>query len=238
MFKILLRLANGVLSGGSSDEYYSSDEIEEFDDVDFHTEGKENIVIKNLITHDPFLNKLCGNNGMFRDYLDESVLETEGEALDDPDDAHIDPIHKAQKGVTYPKHDPTIPWNKMTPVLGMRYEHPEKLKQALANYEVANGYQLWYARNDWRSLLVYCGRSVEGGRCAESSKSAKAAPKSSKKGAKSIKSGGKSAKSVGKSTKSGIKKKISFSQPIQTRNKKSTKSAGEGSSKSHPSKSP
>ncbi|GKE16025.1 hypothetical protein Tco_1423602, partial [Tanacetum coccineum] len=29
--------ANGVLSGGSSDEYYSSDEIEEFDDVDFHT---------------------------------------------------------------------------------------------------------------------------------------------------------------------------------------------------------
>nr|GEX74468.1 hypothetical protein CTI12_AA081420 [Tanacetum cinerariifolium] len=33
------------------------------------------------------------------DYLDESVLETKSEALDDPDDAHIDPIHKAQKGV-------------------------------------------------------------------------------------------------------------------------------------------
>ncbi|GKF87315.1 hypothetical protein Tco_0258192 [Tanacetum coccineum] len=53
----------------------------------------------------------------------------------------------------------------MTHVLGMRYEHPEQLKQALANYRVANGYQLWYARNDWRSLLVYCGRSVECGRC-------------------------------------------------------------------------
>ncbi|GJR26967.1 hypothetical protein Tco_1103199 [Tanacetum coccineum] len=113
-----------------NDEYYSSDEIEEFDDVDFHTEGEENVVIKNLTTHDPFLNKLCGNNRMFKDYLDESVPKTEGEALDDLDDAHIDPIHKAQKGVTYPKHDPTIPWNKMTPVLGMRYEHPEQLKQA------------------------------------------------------------------------------------------------------------
>ncbi|GJZ17779.1 hypothetical protein Tco_0553902 [Tanacetum coccineum] len=117
-----------------------SDEIEEFDDIDFHTKGEENVVIKNLTTHDLFLNKLCGNNEMFKDYLDESVLETEGEALDDPDDAHIDPIHKAQKGVTYPKHDPTIPWNKMTPVLGMRCEHPEQLKQALANYGVANGY--------------------------------------------------------------------------------------------------
>nr|GEZ72418.1 splicing factor [Tanacetum cinerariifolium] len=76
-----------------------SDEIKEFDDVDFYTEGEENIVIKNLTTHDPFLNKLCGNNGMFRDYLDESVPQTKGKALDGPDDAHIDLILKAQKGV-------------------------------------------------------------------------------------------------------------------------------------------
>ncbi|GKA22457.1 splicing factor [Tanacetum coccineum] len=104
--------------------------------------------------------------GLYRDYLDDSVPEIEGEALDDPDAADIDPSHKVQKGVTYPKHDPTIPWNKMTPILGMRYEHPEQLKQALANYGVANRYQLWFVKNDWRSLLVYCGRSVEGGRCA------------------------------------------------------------------------
>ncbi|GKA81113.1 hypothetical protein Tco_0787805 [Tanacetum coccineum] len=50
----------------------------------------------------------------------------------------------------------------MTPVLGMRYEHLEQLKLALANYEVANGCQLWFAKNDWRSLLLYYGRSVEG----------------------------------------------------------------------------
>ncbi|GKA11925.1 splicing factor [Tanacetum coccineum] len=68
----------------------------------------------------------------------------------------------------------------MTPVLRMRYEHPEQLKQALANDGVANGYQLWYAKNDWRSMLFHYGGSVEG----ESSKSAKSAPKYSKKGAK------------------------------------------------------
>ena len=48
----------------------------------------------------------------------------------------------------------------------MRYEHPEQLKIALANYGVANGYQLWFERNDWKSLLVYCGRDMQAGRCA------------------------------------------------------------------------
>nr|GFC78305.1 splicing factor [Tanacetum cinerariifolium] len=87
--------SNGVLSDGSNDEYYSSDEIKEFDDVDFHTEGEENVVIKNLTTHDLFLNKLCGNNGMFMDYIYESVPQTKGKDLDDPNDAHIDHIHKS-----------------------------------------------------------------------------------------------------------------------------------------------
>ncbi|GKE16026.1 hypothetical protein Tco_1423603 [Tanacetum coccineum] len=124
----------------------------------------------------------------------------------------------------------------MTPVLGMRYEHPEQLKQALANYEVANGYQLWYDKNDWRSLLVYYGRSVEGG-SKKGAKSTKSAGKSDKSAGKSSKSAGKSTKSV----KSGIKKKVSFSQPVQTRNKKigeGCSNAGEGSSKCQPSKSP
>ncbi|GJR75293.1 hypothetical protein Tco_0087658 [Tanacetum coccineum] len=197
--------ANGVLSGGSSDEYYSSDEIEKFDDVDFHTEGEENVVIKNSTTHDPFLNKLCGNNRMFRDYLDESVPETEDEALDDPDDAHINPIHKAQKGVTYPKHDPTIPWNKMAHVLGMRYAYPEQLKQALANYGAVGVLVSIVTKRKKIKNSLFPDED------AESSKSAKSAPKSGKKGAKSTKSAGKSAgkstKSAGKSIKSGIKKK-------------------------------
>ncbi|GKA53875.1 calcium/proton exchanger [Tanacetum coccineum] len=54
----------------------------------------------------------------------------------------------------------------MQPTLGMRYETPQQLKLALANYGVANGYQLWYMKNDWREVLVYCGRNVKEGRCA------------------------------------------------------------------------
>ncbi|GKB31897.1 hypothetical protein Tco_0871298 [Tanacetum coccineum] len=46
-------------------------------------------------------------------------------------------------------------------VLGMRFDNPEQLKMCLANYGVANGYQLWFYRNDWRKLLVYYGRDVE-----------------------------------------------------------------------------
>ncbi|GKC20034.1 multidrug resistance-associated protein 5 [Tanacetum coccineum] len=41
--------ANVVLSSGSSDEYYSNDEIEEFDEVDFHIEGDENVLIMKYI---------------------------------------------------------------------------------------------------------------------------------------------------------------------------------------------
>nr|GEW49221.1 splicing factor [Tanacetum cinerariifolium] len=52
------------------------------------------------------------------------------------------------------------------PILGMRYDHPEQLKLALAKYGVADGYQLWFQKNDWRELLVYCGRDVSTGRCA------------------------------------------------------------------------
>ncbi|GKB66549.1 hypothetical protein Tco_0927961 [Tanacetum coccineum] len=54
----------------------------------------------------------------------------------------------------------------MEPVLGMRFDHPTQVKMCLANYGVANRYQLWYYRNDWRKLLVCYGRDVEAGRCA------------------------------------------------------------------------
>ncbi|GJX13876.1 hypothetical protein Tco_0205634 [Tanacetum coccineum] len=60
----------------SSDEYYLSDEVEELDYVDFHTEGEENVVIKNQTTQDHFLNKLCSNHGSFR----QSVFGTHASA--------------------------------------------------------------------------------------------------------------------------------------------------------------
>ncbi|GJV29111.1 hypothetical protein Tco_1385559 [Tanacetum coccineum] len=101
--------ANGVISSGSSDEYYSSDECEEIKGVDFYTEGEENVVIKNLSTQDPFLKRLCTNSGLFRGFVDGTAPQTEGDALKDPDDANIDPSCKVKKGVAYPKHDPHCP---------------------------------------------------------------------------------------------------------------------------------
>ena len=71
-----------------------------------------------------------------------------------------------KKGVVYPSFNPSIPWDKMKPMLCMRYESPHQLKMALANYGVAHGYQLWCMKNDCKYLLVYCGRNVAEGRYA------------------------------------------------------------------------
>ncbi|GJS85516.1 putative RNA-directed DNA polymerase [Tanacetum coccineum] len=65
----------------------------------------------------------------------------------DPNDNQIDHVYKVKNYLAF---DPDIPWDKMEPILGMRYETPQQLKMALANYGVAHGYQLWYMKNDWR----------------------------------------------------------------------------------------
>ncbi|GKC61046.1 hypothetical protein Tco_1088644, partial [Tanacetum coccineum] len=108
-------------SDSSDDDYhYNDDDLEEIENVDFHTEGNDSVVIKNIATQDPFLTKFC------------SVGFCLG----------------------------------MEPILSMRYETPQQLKMALANYGVAYGYQLWYMKNDWRQVLVYCSRNIVEGRCA------------------------------------------------------------------------
>nr|GEY06199.1 hypothetical protein [Tanacetum cinerariifolium] len=118
---------------------------------------------RDISTSDPFLNKLCSARIMFRGTTEYIQTET---PLIDPDENQIDVVNKVKSGVHYPAFDPDIPWDKMQPILGMRYETPQQLKLALANYGVANGYQLWYMKNAWREVLVYYGRDVEEGRCA------------------------------------------------------------------------
>ncbi|PWA80923.1 calcium/proton exchanger [Artemisia annua] len=156
--------ANNVdLGNESSDAYCSSDE-EDYGDVEFFNEGDENVQIRVVTTKDPFLLKLCSNSGHYKGFIDEPVNELTKEVINDPD--NIDPKYRAKSGIIYPRHDPSQQWDKMEPVLGMRFESNEQLKLALANYGVANGYQLWFMRNDWKQLLVYCGRDVQSGRCA------------------------------------------------------------------------
>lgn len=147
----------------SEDEYYGSEDYEEISNVDFETEGDDCVVIKKVSTHDPFFSKLCSSRIMFSGQVKHHNMEP---PLADPEDIRIDYVNKVQNGVHYPSFDPNIPWDKMEPTLGMRYESPLQLKLALANYSVAHGYQLWFLKNDWRELLVYCGRDVTEGRCA------------------------------------------------------------------------
>ncbi|GKD80526.1 hypothetical protein Tco_1347365, partial [Tanacetum coccineum] len=106
------------------------------ENIDFHTEGEENAVLEKLPIDDPFLTKL------------------------------VDPKFKAQTDVQYPSYIPDLPWKEFMPILGMKFENPQQLKHALADYEVANGHQLWYYRRDGNNLLVYCGRDMDMGRCA------------------------------------------------------------------------
>ncbi|GJV64633.1 calcium/proton exchanger [Tanacetum coccineum] len=140
----------------------SSDE-EDLSYVDFHTEVDDNVVIKNVTTNDPFLNKLCPDSAQFLNVVDKHVFANDETVVEDSQNIH--PKFNVKSRVTYIRHDPNQNWKKIEPVLGMRFDNPEQLKMCLANYGVANGYQLWFYRNDWMKLLVYCGRDMEAGRC-------------------------------------------------------------------------
>ncbi|PWA92239.1 hypothetical protein CTI12_AA081420 [Artemisia annua] len=84
--------------------------------VDFHTEGEENVVFERLTVNDPFLNILLKGT------KDDPIPPLGGKYFveeADPDDDMID-----------------------------------------------ERYKLWYYRSDSNSLLVYCGRDLDLGRCA------------------------------------------------------------------------
>ncbi|GKB86187.1 60S ribosomal protein L34 [Tanacetum coccineum] len=108
--------------------------------------GEDDVVIPNRSINDPFLNKLC-NGSNINDFSDKiNVGESSqpcGKELEiDSDDEDVDKQFKLVNGVIYPEFDPKLPWNEMKPTLGLRFEHPEQIKNCLTNYGVANGYQL------------------------------------------------------------------------------------------------
>ncbi|GKD56767.1 hypothetical protein Tco_1290154, partial [Tanacetum coccineum] len=94
------------------------------------------------------------------------VDKPKSSSLRNGDDSSVDDRYKVKEGFLYPVHNPNLSWNEMAPLLGMKFEHPDQLKDCLINYRVANGYQLWYRRNDYRNISVLCGKNVKGGRCS------------------------------------------------------------------------
>nr|GEZ75812.1 60S ribosomal protein L34 [Tanacetum cinerariifolium] len=124
---------------------------------------EDDVVIPYRSINDTFLNKLY-NGSYINDFSDKpDVCESSqpcGKELEiDSDDEDVGKQFKLVDGV-----DPKLPWNEMKPTLGLRFEHPEQLKDCLTNYGVANGYQLWYMRIDYRSLFVLCGKDLAEGR--------------------------------------------------------------------------
>nr|GEW19702.1 hypothetical protein [Tanacetum cinerariifolium] len=107
-------------SSDSSDAYRSSDDEHVIDYVDFYHEGEQDVVVKNITTNNPFLTKLCGNNGNFRGFINEPIPSNEDLHIEDLDSSSLEPKHKIQMGIAYPRHDPLQPWNEMQPILGMR----------------------------------------------------------------------------------------------------------------------
>ncbi|KAL4570881.1 hypothetical protein LXL04_026545 [Taraxacum kok-saghyz] len=100
-----------------------------------HQEDDEVISIRRTV-NDHFLSKLC-------------PVEVEAR-LDEDEQSNVDqpPI--------YPRHDDIQPWDKMIPELGKQFASPVELKELISNYAVANGYYLWYEKNDKGRLLVKC----------------------------------------------------------------------------------
>ncbi|GKD81940.1 hypothetical protein Tco_1348779, partial [Tanacetum coccineum] len=136
--------------GNESIDAYCSSVEEDLSYVNFHTEVDANVVIKTVTTNDPFLNKLCFDSGQFINLIDEHVNANVETVIEDTE--NIDPEFTIKQGVSYLRYDPKQDWNKMEPVLGMRFKHPEQLKLCLANYEVANGYQLCIKKRKKKEL--------------------------------------------------------------------------------------
>nr|KAJ0218513.1 hypothetical protein LSAT_V11C300104060 [Lactuca sativa] len=70
------------------------------------------------------------------------------------------PQEDEDENVSYMKGKPMlnedIPWKKQLLILGMRFTNHKKLEFMTCNYVVANGYQLYYEKNDSKRLLVKC----------------------------------------------------------------------------------
>ncbi|GJR04198.1 60S ribosomal protein L34 [Tanacetum coccineum] len=167
-------LSNGLHSDTDTDNNDDENSDVEMEDITGYAAsdfvGEDDVVIPNRSINDPFLNKLC-NGSYINDFSDKpDVGESSqpcGKELEiDSDDEDVDKQFKLLDGVIYPEFDPKLPWNEMKPTVGLRFEHPEQLKDCLTNYGClwVNGYQLWYRRNDYRSLFVLCGRDPAEGR--------------------------------------------------------------------------
>ncbi|GJX08566.1 hypothetical protein Tco_0196498 [Tanacetum coccineum] len=162
------KVVNDIRNDENIADYVSEKYDEDPENIDFHVEGEQDVVFQKLSIDDPFLTKQVGK-GNFIGTRDNSIPLLSGKYIlkeNDSDDDLIDGEYKIKKGVKYPSYNPKTTWDEFQPILVMNFENPLQLKNALADYDVKHGYQLWYYRSDYKSSLVYYGKDIELGICA------------------------------------------------------------------------
>ncbi|GJU64166.1 hypothetical protein Tco_1246001 [Tanacetum coccineum] len=106
--------------------------------------GEDDVVIAHVGVQDSFLNKLVDGKYIRNDDVNANLgRKCTSLTPDEIEDNAVDDRFKVKAG-----------------------EHLEHLKECMINYGVANGYRLWYRRNDYRNIAVLCGRNVKEGRCS------------------------------------------------------------------------
>ncbi|CAI9297266.1 unnamed protein product [Lactuca saligna] len=127
-------------------------------DSESSDEDKDSVMSDALsVDHEPDeeVIPLTKSDDPFLNYI--SVVPRD-EFVDEDDDSD----NGTKEAPIYPYHDSTQKWDTMQPILGMRFCNPQELKQLVSNYAVANGFNLWYEKNDKTRLLVRCCKTSEG----------------------------------------------------------------------------
>nr|KAJ0208052.1 hypothetical protein LSAT_V11C500289790 [Lactuca sativa] len=134
-----------MLTGNEVSEVIEDDDTESqiSDIMECEHEPDEEVHTFDKTDGDEFLNKLCG----------KPIVNSNQEEVNDAAD---DEVSDEDDEVVFPVFDEKQEWDKMVPVLGMKFSNPLELKLCLTNYAVKNGYDLWFEKNDHQKLLAKC----------------------------------------------------------------------------------
>ncbi|CAH1413990.1 unnamed protein product [Lactuca virosa] len=116
-----------MLTGDEVSEVIEDDDIESqiSDIMECEHEPDEEMHTFHKTIDDEFLNKVCG----------KPILNSNQEEVNDDDDE----VSDQDDEVLFPVFDEKQEWDKMVPVLGMKFSNPLELKLCLTNYAVKNG---------------------------------------------------------------------------------------------------
>nr|KAJ0198545.1 hypothetical protein LSAT_V11C700346510 [Lactuca sativa] len=128
---------NEVLSDGNMYDVDDKEEEDDKEEADYNDEDDnlddimayehkvyEEVHTFNKTIGDDFLNKLSGIGNLSDD--------------DEPNDGKDDKV-------VFLVHDEKQEWDKMVPIIGMKFANPVQLKLCVTNYVVKNGYDSWYS---------------------------------------------------------------------------------------------